>query len=95
MARFELREALGDSRKAQQFIKTIHGSGFRFVADIQAARNLHVVLQGDGASEARRSGSACDRLERSAVQKTGVNFRLRPATAALLRACDIGGSGWN
>ena len=27
------RQALGDSGKAQQFIKTIYGKGFRFVAD--------------------------------------------------------------
>ena len=28
------RQALGDSGKAQQFIKTIHGRGFRFIADV-------------------------------------------------------------
>ncbi len=27
------RKAIGDSGKAQRFIKTIHGKGFRFVAD--------------------------------------------------------------
>ena len=31
------RKALGDSGKAQQFIKTIHGKGFRFIADVRFA----------------------------------------------------------
>jgi len=31
------RQALGDSGKAQQFIKTIHGKGFRFIADVSIA----------------------------------------------------------
>jgi len=29
------RQALGDSGKAQQFIKTIHGKGFRFIAHVR------------------------------------------------------------
>jgi DNA-binding winged helix-turn-helix (wHTH) protein len=29
------RQALGDSGKAQQFIKTIHSKGFRFVAGVR------------------------------------------------------------
>jgi DNA-binding winged helix-turn-helix (wHTH) protein len=32
------RQALGDDGKAQRFIKTIHGQGFRFVADVKVAR---------------------------------------------------------
>jgi DNA-binding winged helix-turn-helix (wHTH) protein len=31
------RRAVGDSGKAQQFIKTIHGKGFRFIADVRLA----------------------------------------------------------
>ena len=31
------RRAVGDSGKAQQFIKTIHGKGFRFIADVRYA----------------------------------------------------------
>jgi len=34
------RQALGDSGKAQKFIKTIHGKGFRFVADVRSAYHL-------------------------------------------------------
>jgi TolB-like protein len=41
------RKALGDDGKAQRFIKTIHGKGFRFVADAKVARDPGVVLQGD------------------------------------------------
>ena len=42
------RQALGDSGKAQQFIKTIHGKGFRFIADIRFAHSTSMVLPGDG-----------------------------------------------
>jgi TolB-like protein len=34
------RQALGDDGKAQRFIKTIHRQGFRFVADVRAARDV-------------------------------------------------------
>lgn len=33
------RKALGDDGKAQRFIKTIHGQGFRFVADVELERD--------------------------------------------------------
>ncbi len=32
------RKALGDDGKAQRFIRTIHGQGFRFVADVDVER---------------------------------------------------------
>jgi TolB-like protein/Tfp pilus assembly protein PilF len=41
------RQALGDSGKAQRFIKTIHGIGFRFVASVRVARSSGLVLPGD------------------------------------------------
>ena len=40
------RQALGDSGKAQRFIKTIHGKGFRFVAEVQIAHDPGLVLPG-------------------------------------------------
>src|SRR5450432_1642821 len=33
------RQALGDNGKAQRFIRTVHGRGYRFVADAGAARD--------------------------------------------------------
>jgi DNA-binding winged helix-turn-helix (wHTH) protein len=33
------RRAVGDSGKAQQFIKTIHSKGFRFIADVRYAHS--------------------------------------------------------
>src|SRR5690606_25790009 len=33
------RQALDDDGKAQRFIKTIHGRGFRFAAEVSAARD--------------------------------------------------------
>ena len=41
------RQALGDSGKAQQFITTIYGKGFRFIADVRFARDTSIVLPGD------------------------------------------------
>src|SRR5580700_1090630 len=32
------RRALGDTGKSQRFIRTIHGRGYRFVADARASR---------------------------------------------------------
>ena len=45
------RQALGDSCKAQQFIKTIHGKGFRFIAEVRFAHSTSLVLPGDGAEK--------------------------------------------
>lgn len=42
------RQVLGDSGKAQQFIKTIHGKGFRFIAEARVAHSTSMVLPGDG-----------------------------------------------
>lgn len=42
------RQALGDSGKAQRFIKTIHGKGFRFIADVQVAHDPGLVPPGAG-----------------------------------------------
>jgi TolB-like protein len=35
------RQALGDDGKAQRFIKTIHGQGLRFVAEVKVVRGAH------------------------------------------------------
>lgn len=45
------RQAVGDSGKAQRFIKTIHGKGFRFVADVQFAHSTGLALAGDDAEK--------------------------------------------
>jgi TolB-like protein len=46
------RKVLGDSGKAQRFIKTIHGKGLRFAAEARVAHDPSVVLQVDSASDA-------------------------------------------
>lgn len=42
------RKALGDDGKAQRFIRTIHGRGFRFVAEVRAERHEPRVLATTG-----------------------------------------------
>ena len=36
------RQALGDDGQSQRFIRTIHGQGFRFVADVKVARAIRL-----------------------------------------------------
>ena len=36
------RQALGDDGKAQRFIKTLHGQGFRFVADVKPQQGIQL-----------------------------------------------------
>jgi TolB-like protein len=44
------RRALGDDGRAQRFIKTVHGQGFRFVAEVRAERGgMHVAGPEPGA----------------------------------------------
>src|SRR5215471_16774927 len=37
------RHALGDDGRAQRFIKTLHGQGYRFIADVSAAHSGRAV----------------------------------------------------
>lgn len=45
------RKAVGDSGAEQQFIKTIHGKGFRFIADVWVVHDSVVVSEGDNLNE--------------------------------------------
>lgn len=42
------RQALGDDGKTQRFIKTVHGQGFRFVAEVRAARARPAMSSAEG-----------------------------------------------
>ena len=66
------RKALGDDGKAQRFIKTIHGRGFRFVADVRAERPEPQVLATTdggpvGASQAHAPTEAADSASRPSI----------------------------
>jgi TolB-like protein/Tfp pilus assembly protein PilF len=56
------RKALGDDGKSQQFIKTIHRQGFRFVADAKVAP-ARVTDQGAG----KPAGHAADQISRPSI----------------------------
>src|SRR5687768_4551851 len=43
-----VRQALGDDGKSQRFIRTLHGQGFRFVADVRAAQGGTTIAAGAG-----------------------------------------------
>jgi len=45
------RQVVGDSGAAQQFIRTIHGKGFRFVAEVRVVHDSVVVSEGGNSSE--------------------------------------------
>ena len=57
----ELRRALGDDPRTPRFIETVHGRGFRFVADVQGMQD-----------EARGAVPAADSQARTAASESGV-----------------------
>lgn len=60
------RKALGDDGKSQRFVRTIHGQGFRFVAEVKAFRGstAHSNPYVDSDSESRDVISIAHQLER-------------------------------
>lgn len=69
------RQALGDSGKAQRFIKTIHGKGFRFVGNVRAVRDPAAEAPGDDVGQ---SGNA-----QADTWTVGSAASLRPSVAVL------------
>jgi len=66
------RQALGDDGKAQRCIKTIHGQGFRFVADVRVERTDPVaystlVTRIDGGRDSDATIQAADTLSRPSI----------------------------
>ncbi len=66
------RQALGDDGKAQRYIRTIHGQGFRFVADVRAERIDPVaysalVTRLDGRDLAHATIQPVDHLSRPSI----------------------------
>src|SRR6185436_3125868 len=49
------RQALGDDGKAQRYIRTIHGQGFRFVADAKTAQGAQLIALPTAAPDDRTS----------------------------------------
>jgi TolB-like protein len=60
------RAALGDDGKAQQFIRTVHGQGYRFVAAARAVRSRLAPVIAEGGEQAERDelSDMVQRLER-------------------------------
>ncbi|MBT8066893.1 MAG: winged helix-turn-helix domain-containing protein [Gammaproteobacteria bacterium] len=54
------RKALGDDGRAQRFIKTVHGKGFRFVVDIRATSAADVVLAADDSGHVQSASLDAD-----------------------------------
>src|SRR5262245_52220203 len=51
----EVRKALGDRRPPYQYIRTVRGSGYRFVADVELRRDA----TSSGRGRSSSSGAAC------------------------------------
>ncbi len=62
------RQVLGDDGQAQRFVKTVHGQGFRFVAEVTAQRSAarQSIPEVAGSRAERRLGSIVRQLERAA-----------------------------
>jgi DNA-binding winged helix-turn-helix (wHTH) protein len=69
------RRALGDDGKAQRFIKTIHGQGFRFVAEVKAA--------GGGTAASATSGQPIEDEADAQPARRSAERAARPSIAVL------------
>src|SRR5580704_194415 len=56
------RQALGDDGKAQQFIRTIHRKGFRFVADVRVSRGTKTLVAAVAIDSTTPGGAVVDQL---------------------------------
>jgi TolB-like protein len=73
------RQALGDDGKSQRFIRTIHGQGYRFVADARASQGTAVLHRANAGETVvvDPTGSAIQHLDRTARPSLAVlPFRL-------------------
>ena len=68
-----VRQALGDTGKLQRFIRTIHGQGYRFVADARASRG----------TAARPAGVSTNLVEDSSTTNVQPDKSSRPSLAVL------------
>ncbi len=67
------RQALGDNGKAQRFIKTLHGRGLRFVADVETERDDVAIPFTDGT----------ERTDGLSASDAGGDMAARPSIAVL------------
>jgi TolB-like protein len=58
------RQALGDDGKSQRFIRTVHGQGFRFVAQARAARSVAAASVAEADETGRDLSDMARRLDR-------------------------------
>lgn len=73
------RQALGDDGKSQRFIRTIHGQGYRFIADARASQGIAVFRRATAAETVvvEPTGSAIQPVDRTARPSLAVlPFRL-------------------
>src|SRR5450755_2169472 len=68
-----VRQAVGDTGKSQRFIRTIHGQGYRFVADARASRG----------AAARSAEVATTLVEGSSTTNVQLDKPSRPSLAVL------------
>ena len=84
------RRALGDDGKAQRFIRTIHGQGFRFVAEVRAEPDEPLIFE-EPRGLARRGAAPCTRHfagEKTRPSIAVLPFRLIGDTGPYAAAAD-------
>lgn len=98
------RKALGDDGRAQQFIKTLHGAGFRFIAPV-TEETVSSATNDQGASVDAQPAPSVERQEKHSTPTTidtvselgapppKANPFLKPAPIALLAAVAVGTVG--
>ncbi len=88
------RKVLGDDGKCQQIIKTIHGRGFQFIADIEELSSQHVSINKSQDKKYCSNPSDSSRLSKASYAKPSPKPLRLPdkPSIAVMDFVDIGGS---
>src|SRR5262249_23284997 len=86
-----VRQAIGDDGRKQQFVRTIHGRGYRFVATVRVSRTPDPAISAEPATDSNGAGlapmvEALDRVLRPSLAVLPFRFVGEERYAALATA---------